>query len=684
MQNKILINAVIMGLLIMFGLSQPLKSQTVNKPQVLSKSNMDLSIKPGDDFFQYANGTWLKNHPIPDDKIMYGSGEELNDFNQFALKDIIEVTVKNTNAPKGSSAQKIRDFYLAGMDTLAIDKAGVTPLKKEINLINNIKTLNDVEKVSAYYATFGSNPFFTLFASSDSKNSNMVIAQIWEGGINLPDRDYYVNEDETSLGIQMEYKKFIAKIFVLGGVKEAEAAKNAEIVFNIEKKFALVSNTRLENRDPNKRYNKMTLVELKKTCPNYDWKMFFTTLKHPEISEVNICQPKFMEGFNSILKETSVDDWKIILKWNLLNGYAPYLTKDFITAKFDFYSTYLYGQKTMRPRWKRVLNETDGALGELLGQLFVEKYFPPAAKKRMTELVLNLKKAMKVRIENLAWMSSATKLEAQEKLDAMNFKIGYPDVWKDYSGLTITKDSYLANVLEASKFNTIFDLNKIGKPVDKNEWAMNPQTVNAYYSPDRNEIVFPAGILQPPFFDMNADDAANYGAIGAIIGHEMTHGFDDQGRQFDKTGNLRDWWTKSDADEFNKRTEVLVQQFNNTIAIDTLKLNGQLTLGENIADLGGLTIAYAAFQLTNQAKNISTRIEDFSPNQRFFLSFAQVWKKNIRDKALVRLIKEDVHSPAKFRVNCIVYNMLEFYAAFPEITSADKLFKEISNRANIW
>jgi len=340
MQNKISINAVIMGLLIMFGLSQPLKSQTVNKPQAMSKSNMDLSFKPGDDFFQYANGTWLKNHPIPDDKIMYGSGEELNDFNQFALKDIIEVTVKNNTAPKGSNIQKIRDFYLAGMDTLAIDKTGVTPLKKEFDIINNIKTLNDVEKVSANYATFGSNPFFTLFASSDSKNSNMVIAQIWEGGINLPDRDYYVNEDETNLGIQTEYKKFIAKIFVLGGVKEAEAAKNAEIVFNIEKKFALVSNTRLENRDPNKRYNKMTLADLEKICPSYNWKMFFTTLKHPKINEVNICQPKFMEGFNTILKETSVDDWKIILKWNLLNGYAPYLTKDFITAKFDFYSTY--------------------------------------------------------------------------------------------------------------------------------------------------------------------------------------------------------------------------------------------------------------------------------------------------------------------------------------------------------
>ncbi len=684
MQNKILISTIVMSMSIMCMFNQKLNSQTVNKPQVLSKTNMDLSVKPGDDFFQYANGGWLKNHPIPDDKIMYGSGEELDDFNQFALKDIMEETVKNTTAPKGSSAQKIRDFYLAGMDTIAIDKAGATPLKKEFDLINSIKTINDVEKVSAHYATFGSNPFFTIFASPDQKNSNMVIAQLWEGGMNLPDRDYYVNEDETTIEIQKEYKKFISKILVLGGVVETEAVKNAEIIFNIEKKFALVSNTRLENRDPNKRYNKMTIIELEKLCPNYNWKLLFTTLKHPEINEINICQPKFIEGFNTILKETSVNDWKIILKWNLLNSYASYLTKDFITARFEFYGTYLYGQKTIRPRWKRVLNETDGALGELLGQLFVEKYFPPAAKKRMTELVLNLKKAMKVRIENLAWMSSATKIEAIEKLNGMNFKIGYPDLWKDYSGINITKTSYLENVLEASKFNTAFEMNKIGKPVDKNEWEMTPQTVNAYYSPDKNEIVFPAGILQPPFFDMNADDAANYGAIGAIIGHEMTHGFDDQGRQFDKTGNLRDWWTKSDADEFNKRADVLVEQFNNIVAIDTIKLNGRLTLGENIADLGGLTISYAAFQLTDEAKNKDTKIEGFTPNQRFFLSYAQVWKKNIRDKAMVRLVKEDVHSPAKFRVLGIVYNMPEFYAAFPEITSADKLFKDINSRANIW
>jgi putative endopeptidase len=684
MQTKILVFAFILSVSMMFSFNQQLNAQTANKPQVLSKSNMDLNVKPGDDFFLYANGTWLKNHPIPDDKIAYGSGEELDDFNQFALKDIIEVAVKNTTAPKGSSTQKIRDFYLSGMDTLAIDKAGVTPLKKEFDLINNIKTIKDVEKVSAYYASFGSNPFFTLFASSDPKNSDMVIAQIWEGGMNLPDRDYYVNEDETTIDIQKEYKKFISKIFVLSGVKEADAVKNAEIIFNIEKKFALVANTRLENRDPNKRYNKMSITELEKLCPNYDWKMFFTTLKHPEISEINVCQPKFIEGFNTILKETNINDWKILLKWNLINGFAPYLTKDFVNARFDFYGTFLYGQKTMRPRWKRVLSETDGALGELVGQLFVEKYFPPAAKKRMTELVLNLKKALKGRIENLVWMSSATKVEALEKLDAMNLKIGYPDIWKDYSGITITKGSYLNNVLEAGKFNTAFDLNKIGKPVDKNEWEMTPQTVNAYYAPNKNEIVFPAGILQPPFFDMNADDAANYGAIGAIIGHEMTHGFDDQGRQYDKKGNLRDWWTKSDADEFNKRTEVLVQQFNNIVAIDTVKLNGKLTLGENIADLGGLTISYNAFLMTDEAKNKDLKIEGFTPSQRFFLSYAQVWKKNIRDKALLRLIKEDVHSPAKYRVIGIVYNMPEFYNAFPEITSADKLFKDINSRAKIW
>lgn len=684
MQTKILFSVFVMSVSMMIGINQKLNAQTVKKPQVLSKSNMDMSVKPGDNFFLYANGAWLKNNPIPDDKIMYGSGEELNDFNQFALKDIIELAAKNTTAPNGSSTQKIRDFYLAGMDSLAVEKAGLTHLKKPFDLIDKIKTISDLQKVSAHFATFGSNPFFNLFSSPDSKNSNMVIAQIWEGGINLPDRDYYVNEDETTIDIQKEYRKYIAKIFVLTGVTEADAAKNADIVFNIEKKFALVSNTRLENRDPNKRYNKMSISELEKVCPNYDWKMFFSTLKHPEINEINICQPNFIAGFSKILGETSIGDLKLLLKWNILNGFAPYLTNDFVNARFNFYGTYLYGQKTMRPRWKRVLSETDGALGELVGQLFVEKYFPPAAKKKMTDLVLNLKKAMKIRIENLAWMSSATKLEALEKLNAMNFKIGYPDIWKDYSGISITKNSYLLNVLEASKFNVAFDLNKIGKPVDKNEWEMTPQTVNAYYSPDKNEIVFPAGILQPPFFDMNADDAANYGAIGAIIGHEMTHGFDDQGRQYDKTGNLRDWWTKSDADEFNKRAEVLVQQFNNITAIDTIKLNGKLTLGENIADLGGLTISYTAFMMTDEARNKDLKIEGFNPSQRFFLSYAQVWKKNIRDKAMLRLVKEDVHSPAPFRVIGTVYNMPEFYGAFPEITSADKLYKDISSRANIW
>ena len=511
----------------------------------------------------------------------------------------------------------------------------------------------------------------------------MVIANTYQAGLGLPDRDYYLADDARSKEIRASYLKHMAKMFVLAGSTPEQAAKDVDVVMKIETSLAKISSARVDLRDPVKNYNKTDLAGLQKMAPGIDWKAYFEGIKLTTTNEINIGQPKFITGMAAMINTIPVSDWKVYFRWDLINSAASALSSDFDKEHFAFYGTVLSGAKEQRPRWKRMIDQTSSSLGEAVGQLYVQKFFPPEAKKRMIELVSNLKVSLGERIAGLKWMSDATKKEAEAKLAKINVKIGYPDKWIDYSNLTIGTDSYYANLKNARQFEVNRNITKIGKPVDRSEWNMTPQTVNAYYSPNMNEIVFPAAILQPPFFFMDADDAVNYGAIGMVISHEMTHGFDDQGRQYDKEGNLHDWWLADDSKNFEAKTKVLVDQYDNYKILDSLHVDGKLTLGENIADLGGMNVAYNGLQKALAGKNKDEKIDGFTPDQRFFLSYAQVWRANTRDEETMRRLKEDVHSPAETRVNAIVYNIPAFYTAF-NIKPGDKRYIAPENRADIW
>jgi putative endopeptidase len=646
--------------------------------------NMDTAVKPGDDFFTYANGTWLKNNPIPADKNSISSFEELIEKNRHDIRGIIEEAASAKDVQSGSITEKIGKFYNSGMDTISIEQQGVSPLKTFFDKIDSIRNIADVQSVAAYFQTYAMNPFFELFSNQDAKNSTSVIAHSWQAGIGLPDRDYYFNNDESTKKIREKYLIHLTKMFELLKYAPADAGKNAETIMKIETQLAKASFTNVENQDPQKTYNKVTVDGLKKLAPNMDWQSYFTRVGYPGISEINISQPGFMKELSNMMKTIPVDDWKTFLRWQLINSTAAYLSSDFEKQNFDFYYKTLSGQEKMEPRWKLVLDVTSFSLGEAIGQLYVKEYFPPEAKQKMTDLVMNLKKSLKIRIENLSWMGSQTKQEALAKLDKMGVKVGYPDKWRDYSRLIVSSQPYVLNLLNSLSFEFKYSMDKIGKPVDPTEWGMTPQTVNAYYNPNRNEIVFPAGILQPPFFNMYADDAINYGAIGLVIGHEMTHGFDNMGRQFDKDGNLRDWWTKEDSKAFEEHTQMLVDQYNKYEVLDSLFVNGKLTLGENIADLGGATVAYNAYKLSLEGKEAPKPIDGFTNYQRFFLAYAQIWRTNMRDAELRKKVKTNEHSPEKTRVNGVVYNMPEFYAAFPNVKQEDKLFRTAEQRPIIW
>jgi putative endopeptidase len=650
----------------------------------LDPKNMDTTVNSGEDFFKYANGGWMKNHPVPADKSSYGAFDELDEANRLQIKELVLEAAKRTEAANGSNVQKIRDFYSTGMDTIAIEKMGIGPLTSYIQEIDKLKSLSDLPALTARFSLNGASPFFYLFSGQDAKNSNRIIAQIWQGGLGLPERDYYLNDDERSKEIRNEYQKHIQRMLILAGETGEVATAHSQTVINIETRLAKASNSMVENRNPQATYNLINVSDLQSKTPSFSWNSYLTTLGFPGITEINVCQMKFITELDKILKSEKVENWKVFLRWKIIHEFADYLPLSFEQESFAFYGKFLSGQDEMKPRWKRVLDNTSSALGEVLGQLYVEKYFPAEAKERMLKLVTNLKSSLKGRIANLPWMGAETRNEALAKLEKINVKIGYPDKWRDYSSLNVGTESYLANMVNSNRFETKYTLNKIGKPVDRNEWGMTPQTVNAYYDPNMNEIVFPAAILQPPFFNMNADDAVNYGAIGVVIGHEISHGFDDQGRQFDKDGNMRDWWTATDAEEFGKRTQLLINHFNEFIVKDTFHVNGELTLGENIADFAGLTISYDAFQMTEQAKNQNEKLDGFSPNQRFFLGYAQVWRRNVKEKALLRQLQEDVHSPAEYRVNGGLFNIPAFYQAFPEISSTSKLFRTEELRPVLW
>jgi len=649
----------------------------------LNAANMDTTVKPGDDFYRFANGNWLKNNPIPAEYSRYGAFEVLEEENYDQLKTILADASADKNAAQGSINQKIRDFYNSGMDTVKIEKDGISPLKTELDQISAFATPADVQKMLIEQHASGNYPLFYLYSGADEKNSDMVIANTYQAGLGLPDRDYYLSDDARSKEIRAAYMVHMANMFVLAGETREQAEKDAATVMNIETELAKISSTRVELRNPVANYNKTDLSGLQKMAPGIDWKAYFEGIKLAPATEINIGQPKFIKGMAAMIQSVPVADWKVYFRWDLINSAASALSSEFDKEHFAFYGTVLTGAKEQRPRWKRMIDNTSNSLGEAVGQLYVQKFFPPEAKKRMIELVNNLKVSLGERINGLSWMSETTKKEAEAKLAKINVKIGYPDKWIDYSNLTIGTDSYYQNLKNARQFEVNRNMAKIGKPVDRSEWGMTPQTVNAYYSPNMNEIVFPAAILQPPFFFMNADDAVNYGAIGMVISHEMTHGFDDQGRQYDKDGNLHDWWQAEDSKNFESKTVVLVDQYNNYKMLENLHVDGKLTLGENIADLGGMNVAYNGLQKALAGKKQDEKIDGFTPDQRFFLSYAQVWRANTRDEETMRRLKEDVHSPAEARVNAIVYNIPAFYNAF-NIQPGDKRYITPENRADIW
>ena len=645
----------------------------------INLNDLDTSVDPAHDFDQYANGGWKANNPLPGDKSRYGSFDKLRDEAEKQLQTLFKDII-TAEHEYGSIGQKIADFYNEGMDTLKIEEQGAAPLRPYLEAIASAETIGDIQELIISYHLTGNGTLFSFYGSADQQNSDWVIAQLYQGGLGMSDRDYYVSQDERSKEIRKEYVEHMNKMFMLAGDNEDAAKEKALTVMDIETRLAKASMTRLERRDPHATYNKMNLALLAELSPGFNWNGFFTTLGFPGQEEINVGMPGFFKEISAMMNEVPVDDWKAYLGWNLINGAASFLSSGFVDQDFYFYGKVMSGQEENRSRWKRVQGNTSNALSEAIGQLYVAEYFPPQAKERMVDLVENLRIALGQRIDKLEWMGDSTKQKAHEKLATINVKIGYPDKWRDYSGLDVRRDSYLGNVMRTRLFNAEYSRSKINKPVDKSEWYMPPQMVNAYYSPAMNEIAFPAAILQPPFFYLDADDAVNYGAIGVVIGHEITHGFDDQGRKYDKEGNLNDWWTQEDARRFDERAQVLVDQYNQFMVLDTIPADGKLTLGENIADLGGLNISYQAF---HNASNQKDPIDGFTPDQRFFLSYAHVWAGNVRDKEILRLTKEDVHSLGRYRVLGPLRNMPQFHAAF-NVKEGDYMYLPEDKRADIW
>ncbi len=663
-------------------------------PPPLDPKNMDTSVKPGDDFYEYANGGWLKSNPVPPEYSRWGSFNELVEKNNDALHEIAEKAASLAQQEQGAGkiekaanadVQKVGDFYASGMNESEIDQAGFKPLEDELHLIDAVKTPDDLTKEIGRLHGQGVGALFGFTSGQDDKNSTMVIAQAYQGGLGLPDRDYYTKDDDASKKLRDEYVAHVAKIFTLLGDSESDAAAHAKTVMDIETSLAKPARTRVQLRDPQKNYNKMTEAELQKLMPDFKWNDYFKSLNVTAPAAINVGQPEFFKAANDVFKTVSIDDWKTYLRWHLLHDTAPALSKDFVDSHFDFYLKALTGAQKLKPRWKRVVSATDQELGEALGKLYVADHFPPEAKKRALEMVHNLEAALSDRINAAEWMDAKTKKEALKKLGSFTVKIGYPDKWRDYSLLKIDRGPYVLNVLRGDKFETNRELKKIGKPVDRSEWGMTPPTVNAYYNPNMNEIVFPAGILQPPFFDPKADDAVNYGGMGAVIGHEMTHGFDDQGRQYDPVGNLRDWWTPASAEAYDKRAKGIVAQYAAYEPLPGQHINGELTQGENIADNGGLKIAYAAFKKA-QAKNHedpNKKIDGFTPDQRFFLAWAQIWRANQRPEDLKLRLNTDPHSPGKYRCNGPLSNMAEFQKAF-NLPDNCPMMRPEDQRTTIW
>ena len=640
--------------------------------------NLDTTAVRGADFYQYACGGWMAAHPLTDEYSRFGSFDMLAENNREQLKGLIAEIAQGEHA-QGTVAQKIADLYNLAMDTEKLNAEGISPIQADLDKIAAIK---DAAGVLEAMIDLQGSAYFQFYVGADIMDSKTNIFELYQGGIGLGEKEYYLEDDEATKNIREEYKKHIVKMFQLAGMDEAKATKSMEAVMEIETRLAKVSYSAVEQRNPAANYHKMTLDELKKEIPGFDWDAYLNKLGVQGVTSLNVSQIPPVKESVAIINTLPMDKQIAYLQWKLIDSAASYLSDDFVAQNFAFYGKVLSGKQEDQPRWKKAVSTVNGVLGEAVGQMYVEKYFPAAAKERMTQLVKNLQVALGERIQALEWMGDSTKAKAMEKLNTFYVKVGYPDKWKDYTKLNIEKDSYWANIKRASNFAVEEMLAKAGKPVDIDEWHMTPQTVNAYYNPTTNEICFPAGILQYPFFDMNADDAFNYGAIGVVIGHEMTHGFDDQGRQFDKEGNLKDWWTAEDATLFGERSKVLVDFFNKIEVLPGLQANGELTLGENIADHGGLQVAYQAFKNATKDAPLAD-VDGFTPEQRFFLAYAGVWAGNIRDEQIRVYTKSDPHSLGRWRVNGALPHINAWYEAFG-INENDPLYIAPENRASIW
>ena len=644
-------------------------------------TNLDTTAVQGADFYQYACGGWMKKHPLTNEYSRFGSFDMLAENNREQLKGLIVEIAAGQNA-QGTIGQKIGDIYKLAMDSVKLNADGVTPIQADLEKIASVKDKSEIVPLMAELAHSGVFPYFSFYVGADIMDSKSNLFQLYQGGISLGEKEYYLDNDDVTVNIRNKYKEHIVKMFQLAGFDEAAAKKKMEAVMDIETRIAKASFSAVEQRNPAANYHKMSLDELKKEIPGIDWDAFLNGIGVKGVTELSVSQVDPIKEVEKIINSLPVENQIAYMQWSLIDRAAGYLSDDLVAQNFDFYGKTLSGKQTNQPRWKRAVSTVNGVLGEAVGQMYVEKYFPAAAKERMVQLVKNLQTALGERIRNLEWMGDSTKIKAIEKLKSFYVKVGYPDKWRDYTGLNIEKDSYWANVKRATEFELDYMLSKAGKPVDRDEWGMTPQTVNAYYNPTTNEICFPAGILQYPFFDMNADDAFNYGAIGVVIGHEMTHGFDDQGRQFDKDGNLKDWWTAEDAKRFEERAQVMVNFFDSIQVLPGLNANGSLTLGENIADHGGLQVSFQAFK--NATKDAPLLVKDgFTPEQRFFLSYAGVWAGNIRDEQIRLQTKSDPHSLGRWRVNGALPQIGAWYDAFG-IKEGDPMYLAPEKRVSIW
>ena len=657
------------------------KKSTLEKPDILL-ANLDAATPSTQDFFQYANGGWIKNNSIPASETSWGIGQMVQNEIYSRLTKINE-SAANTQSTDPIQ-KKIGDFWSSGMDTIQIENTKLSPLQPFLDEIAGIKDTKSLLKTVSSFKSKGINCMLADFVGQDDKNSDVMAYILYQGGIGLPNRDYYFNKDERSTRIRNAYQGHIVRIFKIAGHDSVKATEKAGHVFKIETALAAASRKLEDLRDPYANYNKFAISNLKKLSSSIDWNEWMTSTGVHGVDSVIVGQPEFFKALDQLLKKEPIENWKDYLNWHLLRAYAPYLHKTMVDENFNFYRKTLRGAEAIRPRWKRVLDAEENAIGEALGQLFVKEYFDENAKKRYTEMVEAIRDALKLRIQNLTWMSDSTKEKAYTKLAAIKKKVGYPEKWKDFSTLEIDRGPYVLNVVRANQWWRKYNFDKLGKPVDRNEWEMTPQTYNAYYNPSNNEIVLPAGIFTVPGFrDEELDDALVYGYGGAsTIGHEITHGFDDQGRQYNATGNLKEWWTKEDAENFKVRAEVMVRQFNEFIPVDTSHINGKATLGENIADLGGILLGLEAFKKTEQFRK-NEKIAGLTPLQRYFLGYSLGWMMHERKEALANQLLTDVHSPAKYRVNGPFASVDDFYSVF-EVKPGDSMFRADSLRVRIW